>query len=234
MEPLVSVVISTYNRADALRRAVFSCLNQTIGPLVEVVVVGDLCTDLTDEMMSEFGSDVVWRNLPENHGYGPTGECGGSVAKDLGLELAGGEYVAYLDDDDEFMPDHLERSVAYLTDHPEADLVYGCSNVYRFLDPFRFKVRDIEYDQERLPQGNFINTSEVVHRSSVLDKMPRPWWRMDEPRNDWGFLLRFVEAGGEVVHLKHIAATQHICLKDTLMFHRQRRRRAARRAGGVP
>ena len=56
MNPLVSVVISTYNRADLLRKSIFSCLRQTIGSAVEVVVVGDGCDashDLTEEMMAE-------------------------------------------------------------------------------------------------------------------------------------------------------------------------------------
>lgn len=232
MRPLVSVIISTYNRADPLRRAVFSCMQQTIWPLVEVVVVGDKCTDLTGKMMEYMACpQVLWHNLDTNWGYGPSGECGGSVAKQKALELSSGEYVAYLDDDDEFFPDHLERSVAHLEAHPDVGLVYGCSRVYRFLNPFRWKLRDMPWEPERLAASNFINTSEVVHRRSILDRMEKPWWRMDEARNDWGFLLRFVTAGGDAAHLRHIAATQHICLRDTLMFHEQRMRKRCRRQG---
>jgi len=237
MRPLVSVVISSYNRANALRRAIFSCMRQTLWPLTEVVVVGDQCTDQTEEMMGHIVCpQVLWYNLDKHWGYGPSGECGGSAAKQKALEMASGEYIGYLDDDDEFFPDHLERSVAHLEAHPEIDLVYGCSHVYRFLNPYRWKLRDTEWEPERLPVSNFINTSEVVHRRSVLDRMEEPWWRMDEERNDWGFLLRLVgQAHGGVAHLKHVCATQHICLKDTLMFHEQRtgkrqRRKDARRA----
>ena len=241
MDPLVSVVISTYNRADPLRRAIFSCLQQTIGSLVEVVVVGDGCDakhDLTEEMMAEIASpQVVWENLDTNHGYGDSGECGGSVAKHRAIELARGEYIAYLDDDDEFFPEHLERSVAHLEAHRDIDMVYGCSRVYRFLNSYHYKVRDADYDRDRLlskpGRSNFINTSEVVHRRTILDKMEKPWWRMDEPRNDHGFLIRFVRAGGRIAHLKHLAATQNICLRDTLMFHRKRRDKRQRRNGGT-
>jgi glycosyltransferase involved in cell wall biosynthesis len=207
-------------------------MNQTIWPLVEIVVVGDKCTDLTDDLMKEVVcKQVLWHNLDKNWGYGPSKECGGSVAKQKAIELSSGEYIAYLDDDDEFFPDHLERSIAYLEADSNIDLVYGCSHVYRFLNPFRFKLRNIEWEPEKLPVSNFINTSEVVHRRSVLDCMQQPWWRMDEERNDWGFLLRFVNEGkGKVAHLQHVAATQHICLKDTLMFHRQRTTARRRRA----
>ena len=240
MNPLVSVVISTYNRADLLRKSIFSCLRQTIGSAVEVVVVGDGCDashDLTEEMMAEIaGPQVVWENLDANHGYGDFGECGGSVAKHRALELARGEYIAYLDDDDEFFPEHLELSVNHLKSHLDIDMVYGCSRVYRFLDSYRYKVRDVDYNKERLlskpGKSNFINTSEVVHRRSILDRMEKPWWRMDEPRNDHGFFLRFVAAGGNIAHLKHVAATQHICLRDTLVFHRSRHRRNQRRKEG--
>ena len=238
LEPLVSVVISTYNRADLLRKSIFSCLQQTIGSRsVEVVVVGDGCdasNDLTEEMMAELvGPQVVWENLDENHGYGDSGECGGSVAKHRALELARGEYIAYLDDDDEFFPEHLKLSVDHLKSHPDIDMVYGCSQVYRFLNSYKYKIRDVDYDKERLGKSNFINTSEVVHRRSILDKMEKPWWRMDEPRNDHGFFLRLVAAGGNIAHLKHVAATQHICLRDTLMFHRKRRERSRRLKEGA-
>jgi len=224
VKPLVSVIISTYNRADDLRRAIYSCMSQTIWPLTEVVVVGDRCDDLTDEMMAEIACpSVLWHNLDVHCGKGLSGECGGSVAKHAALEMSSGEYIAYLDDDDEFFPEHLERSVVYLESHADIDLVYGCSRVYRFLNPFRWKLRDTPWEPARLSVANFINTSEVVHRRTVLDRMAKPWWRMDEERNDWGFLLRMMnEASGTVEHLGHLAATQHICLQDTLTFHRRR------------
>lgn len=234
MKPLVSVVISTYNRANDLRRAIFSVMRQTLWPLTEIVVVGDKCTDMTDDMMQDIACpQVLWHNLDTNWGYGASGECGGSVAKQKALEMASGEYIGYLDDDDEHFPDHLERSVAHLEANPTVDLVYGCSQVYRFLNPFRWKLRDTEWQPWRLPVSNFINTTEVVHRRSVLDRMTSPWWRMDEDRNDWGFLLRLVNEGnGKAAHLKHIVGTQHICLKDTLMFHRSRTDKRQRRKDG--
>jgi hypothetical protein len=63
--------------------------------------------------------------------------------------------------------------------------------------------------------------------------MERPWWRMDEERNDWGFLLRFIAVSAGVAHLGHVAATQHIGLRETLVFHERRVRRRRRRREGT-
>lgn len=99
--PRVSVVIPTYNRAATLQRAIDSALDQTIEDL-EVVVVDDGSTDTTRSMLAEIGDPRV---RPVYHAT----NRGANVARNTGIANARGEYVAFLDSDDEWHPEKLER-----------------------------------------------------------------------------------------------------------------------------
>jgi glycosyltransferase involved in cell wall biosynthesis len=113
-DPLVSVVIPTYNRSHVLRCALRSALWQTLGEF-EVLVIGDGCTDDSGDVVASFGDRRLrWHNLSANSG------CQG-VPNQRGLELARGRYVAYLLHDDVWHPRHLEFLVRCLA-RKDADL----------------------------------------------------------------------------------------------------------------
>ncbi len=98
--PLVTVIIPTYNWSSVLRHALRSALWQTHARL-EVIVVGDGCTDDSADVVASFDDPRVrWHNLSENSGSQ-------SAPNNMGLELARGEYVAYLGHDDVWHPTHL-------------------------------------------------------------------------------------------------------------------------------
>lgn len=110
---MVSVVIPTWNRAQLVtERAIASVLRQTYQNL-EVIVVGDHCTDDTEERIGSLGdSRVRFTNLKERGRY-PDDPfkrwcVAGSVPTNEGFRLAGGEWIAQLDDDDIWTPDHIE------------------------------------------------------------------------------------------------------------------------------
>jgi len=97
--PAVSVVIPTYDRADVLRRAVDSALAQTHDDL-ELVVVDDGSTDDTEAVVRGYEDDRVRYVAHETN-------RGANVARNTGIEAARGEYVAFLDSDDEWVPGKL-------------------------------------------------------------------------------------------------------------------------------
>jgi glycosyltransferase involved in cell wall biosynthesis len=98
--PRVSVILATYNWASVLRYAIRSVLWQTFAHW-ELLVVGDGCTDDTAEVVGSFKDPRIrWHNLPEN-----TGNQSGP--NNAGLRMAAGKYVAYLHQDDLWLPDHL-------------------------------------------------------------------------------------------------------------------------------
>ena len=103
-KPLVSVIIPTFNRANVIRRAVISVLNQTFTDF-ECIVIDDGSTDETDSVLSEF-SNKIKAVKTENRGV--------AAARNFGAELAEGRFIAFLDSDDEWKKEKLFRQISYM------------------------------------------------------------------------------------------------------------------------
>ena len=94
--PTVSVIIPTYNRAHLVGRAIKSVLNQTYRDF-EIIVVDDGSTDNTKDIIKEFQKkDKRIKYIPYEKNKG------GSAARNTGIKAAKGEYIAFLDSDDEW------------------------------------------------------------------------------------------------------------------------------------
>jgi glycosyltransferase involved in cell wall biosynthesis len=123
--PKVSVIIPTHNRAHFLRGAIFSILNQTFQD-VEIIVVDDASTDNTSEVVAAFNDERI-RFLRHDTNKG------GSAARNTGILASTCDYIAFLDDDDEWLPDKLRKQMEILrASPPEVGVVYtGCVDVNR-------------------------------------------------------------------------------------------------------
>jgi glycosyltransferase involved in cell wall biosynthesis len=111
---LVSVIIPTYNRALECKVAVESVLSQTHDN-VEIIVVDDGSTDNTKEVIGSLDERVryIWK-----------ANAGVSAARNTGLEAATGEYIAFLDSDDAWLPWKLEAQLSVLLSFPNAGMVW--------------------------------------------------------------------------------------------------------------
>src|SRR5689334_18705546 len=112
----ITTVIPVYNGAGEIRRSLDSVLAQT-RPVDEVIVVDDGSTDGTREIALGYGG-VVRLVRQQN--------AGAAAARNHGVREAASEWVAFLDHDDEWMPEKIERQVAVLEQHPGVKLCY-CS-----------------------------------------------------------------------------------------------------------
>lgn len=123
-QPLLSVVIPTWNRARLVREAVESALSQRIGQ-VEVIVVDDGSTDDTANLLSRnFGSRIHLLRLPSRRGVG--------AARNAGVGLASGELLAFLDSDDIWLPGKLDAELRVLEQFTDAEAVV--SDSLRFVE----------------------------------------------------------------------------------------------------
>lgn len=163
--PSVSVIIPTYNRANIVVRALESVLHQTYPPL-EIIVADDGSTDGTKDVIKGFGKNTSYLPLP--HSGLP------AVVRNAGLRIAKGELVAFLDDDDEWLPDKLSRQVEVMNSDLGIGLV--CTNaLVRNSEENLRKGYYLKDGQGRsgkvfaeLLENNFVITSTVLVRRSVL------------------------------------------------------------------
>jgi glycosyltransferase involved in cell wall biosynthesis len=110
----VSVIIPTYNRMDVLKNAIESVLAQTYQDF-ELFIIDDGSTDNTREMLAEYGERVTYL-FQENRGV--------SSARNLGIRSSTGRFVAFLDSDDVWLPEKLERQVAIMEQNPDLQLCH--------------------------------------------------------------------------------------------------------------
>ena len=115
----ISVVIPAYNAEQHIGRAIDSVLAQT-RPADEIIVIDDGSTDATAEVIRSFG-DRVTLIQQKNAGV--------SVARNTGIEAATGDWIAFLDADDEWLPEKLKRQAEHLSRNP--DLRWTTGNYYR-------------------------------------------------------------------------------------------------------
>ena len=117
MSSLVSVIIPTHNRADLLSRAIRSVLEQTYQNL-ECIVVDDASTDHTVQAVQQFNDDRLIYLRHETNWHT-------SAARNTGIARAKGDLIAFLDDDDEWLPTKLEKQVSLIQNlPPEVGMVY--------------------------------------------------------------------------------------------------------------
>lgn len=115
MKPaLVSAIITTHNRCNLLARAIESVLSQTYSEL-EYIVVDDASEDETSEVCKRF--PVIYIQIPKEESRG------GNYARNLGIKASKGEYCAFLDDDDYWLPTKIEKQVK-LIEKKKCELVY--------------------------------------------------------------------------------------------------------------
>jgi glycosyltransferase involved in cell wall biosynthesis len=202
----VSVVIPTYNRAAYIADAIRSVLAQPVQD-IEVIVADDGSTDDTPEVVAQFGSAVTYVPLP--HRGQP------AATRNGGLRVAGGEFAAFLDSDDLFLPDKLEMQLAALRVHPQGGLVYSDGIFFRD-DP----ARPTGHVLDGLPtpsgnvfaellRGNFLAPATVLIRRACLEAVgffdERPDFFAVEDYDLWlriAAQFQFVYAPGDVAAIR--------------------------------
>lgn len=208
----VSVIIPTYNRSRLVSLAVESVLAQTFSNY-ELIVVDDGSTDGTGEALSVFGNQLhyVWQ---ENQGE--------SVARNHGIALAQGEYIAFLDSDDLWAPGKLAKQVPVLDENPDVVMV-GCASwiidaqgqrkssspVGVTADP-----QLLTYSALRYQNHFFGGGSTALVRHCVLSEMGEAFFSELRYGEEWDLWIRLAALGrictisGHLAFIRQHASTQ--------------------------
>lgn len=170
VNPLVSVIITTYNSEKFIEETLNSVLSQTYKN-TEIIIVDDGSTDKTEEIAGKFlAKDSRIRFLSINHSGNP------AAVRNIGIAEAKGEYAAFLDGDDRWEKNKLKEQVNALLKNPDAVLVYSASvtigvnisSPYFEVLPLLHKAAKTREDLIR--KGNSIPLSAVLVRRNVLVK----------------------------------------------------------------
>jgi len=203
VEPAVSVIIATHNRAAMLEEAVAACASQQPAGELEVIVVDDLSNDGTERLMrrlvEEASVPVVYLRLGRRSG--PAG------SRNAGLEAARGRFVAFTDDDCLPSPRWLAEALAAFTS-PGIGMVQG--RTVPLEKPRRIYARWVETSQL---DGTFATANMVYRREALAtDNFDPgcPWWE----DTDLGW--RLVENGWEAAFAPE-ALVRHRIIPQTMM-----------------
>ena len=163
----ISVIIPTHNRADILPRAIKSIQNQT-RPVDEIIVVSDGSTDNTEEVVKALAEkDGRIRLIAYHPGHN------GNYARNRGLEAATGEFIAFLDDDDEWLPRKTELQMELFEKEPDVGLVYSSQNCIYTDSGITYQTQPMyrgDLSKRIFIRGEMGTPSQVMVRKSVLDE----------------------------------------------------------------
>ena len=198
--PAVSVIVPTYNRPHSLPVTLDSIAKQTFRDF-EVIVINDAGNSAAD-IIRDFSNKFCINYIEHETNKGL------SAARNTGIRAARGKYIAYLDDDDIYYPDHLETLVRFLEG---SDYFIAYTDAYRSnIIEKKGKIIEVEkdmpysqdFDYEQIFIDNFIPVLCVVHQKSCLEKAG--FFDETLKRNeDWDMCIRLA-INYKLFHIKKV------------------------------
>lgn len=155
----ISVVIPNYNRSNLLLKAVQSCLNQTF-PVHEVLVCDDGSADDSKKMIESINdARVKWVDCGKNGRP--------AIPRNMGIKKATGNWIAFLDNDDEWLREKLEIQVKIIEKY---DVNFVCSNAYRMVDGKNIGALGALKNDQLLNFYNLVTSNNVICSSTLIKK----------------------------------------------------------------
>ena len=214
MKPLVSIIIPAYNVEKYVQEAIDSALSQ-IYKDIEIIVVDDGSTDNTKKVLNPYiKKGQIHYIYQENKGL--------SSARNTGIRAAKGGYIAFLDSDDLFLPEKMQRQVDFLEKHQEYDVCY--CDIYHFYEDEPEQMFKLNYSYysgdavlKNLFKRNFINPLSVVIRKNVVDKCGYFNEKMKKTE-DWDYWVNLAWKGVKFHFLPVILAKYRIRKQGSLSY----------------
>lgn len=205
--PLVSVLIPTYNRSDLLiERTIPSVLRQTYQNF-ELIVVGDHCTDDTEKKLRFFNDKrIKFFNLPQRGNYPEDPHerwmVAGVTPANKAIELSSGDWIAPLDDDDEFSDDHIETLLKFATGN-DYEMVYG--KVHHEVKPNEWG----EVGSYPLERGSISRMSALYSSKLKFIKYDINCWEYSEPA-DFNMWRKMVETNVKIGFIDEFVGNHYL------------------------
>jgi glycosyltransferase involved in cell wall biosynthesis len=183
--PVISVIIPIFNRADIAGKAIDSAFSQALpsGHTLEVIVIDDGSNDRPREALARFGEKIRLIRHPDNRGA--------AAARNSGCEAASGDYIAFLDSDDRWLPGKLAAQLAFMH---EGGFDVSCTAYEleqpggKFIVSPRYRsgpltLADLVWGCFVSPGSTLVCRSAIFHEVGTLDTSLRRF-------EDWDWLMR--------------------------------------------
>ncbi|SFU27323.1 hypothetical protein SAMN05216480_101137 [Pustulibacterium marinum] len=223
-KPLVSIITPTYNSEKFISETIQSVQNQTY-PYWEMLIADDASSDDTRAIVSKFqqeDSRIKLIPLTKNRGAG--------YARNKAINMSSGRYIAFLDGDDCWKPEKLEKQVTLMEDKN----ITVCFSSYDLMDensnPLGKTITALEeVDYAKMLKSNYVGNLTGMYNAEVLGKVYMPLIRK---RQDWGLWLSCIKEAGKAVGILEslayyrvrkdsISANKFNLLKHNYNFYRK-------------
>ena len=206
MKPKISVIITTHNgRKDRLKKAIDSVISQTFKDW-ELIVVDDHSMDGTYAMIET----EYLEKYPITYIYRDSNFGNDTKPKNEGTLASKGDYIAYLDSDNDYWNEHLQILYKEAQNHPEIDVFYGDRMVISDDEPMEPTVGVAsDFDQALLFGRNYIDTSDVLIKREALFEVGG-WDERYRKYVDWNLWIRMTKAQLKFLHIPKIITNYHL------------------------
>ena len=208
-ENMISVLMCTYNRAAYLKRAIDSVLNQTYSNL-ELIIVDDGSTDNSREIIESYKDErVIYMPLEQNSFY-----C---YAANYGLKSCKGDYIAFINSDDEWLPEKLEKQLCFLNEHPECG---GCFTEVSLMDRDGRDITDECLEMKELFAKRFKTRKEWMNYFLRVDNClchPSALIRKNIMDETGGFNLLYCQLADYDLWIRLVEKTDIYVLEESLI-----------------
>ena len=194
LKPKISIIIPCFNQAHFLADAVTSALDSNYSN-IEIIIINDGSTDDTKNKAAELCTkhqNIALINQ-ENMGV--------SYARNVGIEIATGEYILPLDGDDLISPDYVPMALQVLEENPKVKVVY--CNAVKFNKNREWPWRLKQFSLKSLAKDNMIFVS-AIFRKCDWKKVGGYSEDLIKGHEDWEFWIKLLKQGGEVVKLPFV------------------------------
>ena len=177
----VSIIMPAYNRANIIKKAIDSVLNQTYTNF-ELIIVDDGSTDGTRDVLQNISDDRIKLIFSEFNN-------GASAARNIALKECSGKYIFYLDSDNEWDSRYLEAMIGAFIELPDANAIYSGQLLYDNINQPPFAMRFGSLNKSLLKNGNYIDLNCFAHTKRVYDEIggfDESLYRLV----DWDLILR--------------------------------------------
>lgn len=206
---LVSVIMPTYNCADYIVMSIDSVIAQTVEDW-ELVIIDDCSTDATYKLIKPYlekYSNIHYHCLSQN--------CGPAIARTEGIKRAVGKYIAFLDSDDIWLPEKLERQIAFMEKNKAT---FSCT-AYAQMDEYGNDLHKIMIPPEKTDYkkcillSNPIGNLTVMYDQEILGKFEVP---SIKKRNDFALWLQILKKTDACYGMKDVLAMYRLGRKGSV------------------